>query len=180
MAKDKQESRLGSLGVDPFSAPIAGHSLTLPQGGSRYEAPAQFSTPEAASEYVFDQIVKPRNAARIITMLKAGLTCEAMARTMLFAGFQNAKWTVDTALLIGRPVLYMIVALANRAKSNGLIGEFTIMSPDQEQNDFMGKFMALEKKITAKVDSSEAKALEKKITKEPLDIEMPKGPMMGA
>lgn len=157
--------------LDPFSAPVPGHSLTLPQGGSTYEAPPQFANPQDACEYVFDEIVKPRNSSRLVMLLRSGVTCEFIARTMVFTGFQSGKWTPDVGMLIARPVLYMVVAVAQRAKDNGLIkGDFKIMNPDKDQQDFMAQFAEL-------LPNEGSKKEEQKVTKELKNIEATKGPL---
>ena len=122
-----------------LNAPIPGQSLTATPGGPPYEKPVQFPSPEDATEFIFDQLTKPRNSKKVGLALKAGLSCESLARTTVFAGFMEGKWTPDTALLISRPVLYMIASIGKRMGIKNL----KIMEPDTSSNDFMDTIMEL-------------------------------------
>lgn len=120
-----------------FKAPIPGQSLTAAPGSAAYQRPPQFADPDEALEYVFDAITKPRNVMQMITVLESGATCESLARTLVFQGFAAGKWSPDVALLIARPVLYLIVALAKRKKVKNL----RILNPDRRTNDFLKEAM---------------------------------------
>jgi hypothetical protein len=120
----------------PFNAPIPGESLTNSPGSSPYEKPAQFADPNDALEYLFDKLTDKRQVTRIAVMLKAGLSAEDIAKTMLFAGFTNGKWTPDTAMMMLRIVVGMVTAIGQRL---GLT-DFSVLNKDKEQYDFLSKF----------------------------------------
>jgi len=100
------------LNVNQFDAPIPGQSLTTPPGSAPYEKAPQFADPDDALEYVWEQITKPMNAGKLLMSLKAGATVEFITRTMLFNGFTRGMWTPDVCLIMGRPVMSMIVRIA--------------------------------------------------------------------
>lgn len=155
---------------DDFSAPIPGESLTKIPGGSPLEHPPQFPDIESASEYMFDTMVEPRQLARVVTLLKHKVTCEAIARAIIFAGFTQGKWTPDVALLLARPALYMVAAVAERSKHNGLLKTYTIMNPDREQQQFMLGFAGLGDEPTeAEIDTTEDQLEDKPLNLDNLD-----------
>lgn len=95
--------------------PVPGQSLTETPGNAKWEHPPQYSDPRKAAEMVWRQLTKPENSKRLIGLLKLGTPVEALVRTTLFAGFSEGKWTVDTGMLIARPIAAMITALGKAA-----------------------------------------------------------------
>ena len=126
--------------VDLMSAPIPGQSLTTEPGNATWERPPQFTDPNVALEYLWEQMTKPRKAYHIGKMLKSGTPAEYIARTVVFAGFSEGKWNPDLALLISRPVLYQIVAIGAAQgvenikimndREDALLGLFESPEPD--------------------------------------------------
>lgn len=98
--------------INQFDAPIPGQSLTTPPGSAPYEKAPQFADPDDALEFVWNQVTKPTNAGKLLMALKAGASVEYLTRALLFNGFQTGKWTPDLVLLMGRPVMSMIVRIA--------------------------------------------------------------------
>jgi hypothetical protein len=161
---------------DNFSAPVPGESLTKIPGGAPFEQPPQFTDIQEASEYMFDTLVEQRQSARVITLLKHGITCEAIARTIVFTGFMQGKWTPDVALLIARPVLYMVVAVAERAKTNKLLKKYTILNPDYEQESFMSGFSMMK---DMDVSEAEVDKTEDQLEDKPLGLKEEGSPEIG-
>jgi len=98
--------------------PIPGQSLTDTPGNSKWEKPAQYPDPRDAAEMVWKQMNKPDHTKRLVALMKMGTPIEALVRTTLMAGFSEGKWTVDTAMLIAKPVAAMMGAIAKVAKIN--------------------------------------------------------------
>lgn len=98
--------------INHFDAPVPGQSLTTPPGSAPYEKAPQYVDPDEALEFVWGQVTKPQNAAKILLSLKAGVSVEFITRGLLFQGFTTGKWTPDLVLLMGRPVMSMIVRIA--------------------------------------------------------------------
>ena len=65
-------------------------------------------------------------------MLASDVPEEALVRTILFAGFTEGKWTVDSAILLAPVILTQIVSLA---KASG-IEKFRILLDEQPDDDF--------------------------------------------
>lgn len=129
-----------------LDAPIPGESLTKPVGASKVERPPQFSDMNEALEYLFNKMTDPKFVARMIAIMKAGAPAEAVARTLIFTGFMNGKWSVDLALLLAPTVMRMIVSIALNAGMSEK--DLKIKNPDKEFSSFVkefGKYISADK-----------------------------------
>jgi hypothetical protein len=98
-----------------FGAPIPGQSLTTPPKNMPFEQPAQFTDPEKAMEYLMGQLTSQQFMPQLLQMMEAKMPIEAITRSLLFTGFASGKWTVDTAMLIYKPLMLALIAIAHRA-----------------------------------------------------------------
>ncbi len=119
-----------------FDAPIPGQSLTNTPGNYPWEHPPQYTNLEDATEYVWDILHKEQNLEQIVTFLRNGIPVEAIARTMLFGGFMEGKWTVDVAMLIAEIVFKQIMAIGIKAE----VQNINLFIKDQSTNKFHKQF----------------------------------------
>ena len=109
------------LGYDPqlnikhLDAPVPGQSLTDTPGNARWEHPPQYPKVEEALDVVWNNLTKKENVKSLVVMLNKGIPVEAVAKTVLFGGFTEGKWTVDSSMLMAKPVIAMIAAIGARA-----------------------------------------------------------------
>lgn len=149
--------------VNQFDAPVPGQSLTSTPGSHPFEKPPQFANPNDALEYVWDNITKPRNATHILASLKAGLSVEYLARTILFLGFQSGRWTPDVMLIIGRPVFLMIAKIA---QVKGLT-DVKLFNPRPEREDMMRELVkAIDSKESSMKTAKPIEAVEEEVDTE--------------
>ena len=92
-----------------FDAPIPGQSLTDEPGNAPWEHPPQFATVEEATDFIYDNLMKEENMARLFTLLRMGIPIEALVKVITFAGFIEGKYTVDVAKLL-EPIVAMMIA----------------------------------------------------------------------
>ena len=92
-----------------FDAPIPGQSLTDEPGNAPWEHPPQFATGEEATDFIYDNLMKEENMARLFTLLRMGIPIEALVKIITFSGFLEGRWTVDTAKLL-EPIVAMMIA----------------------------------------------------------------------
>lgn len=118
-----------------FDAPIPGQSLTDEPGNAAWEHPPQMTNIHAISLFIFKRLTTPKMTEQVILMLKEGVPAEAITRTVLFGGFMEGKWGVDTALLVARTVIQMVVAIGMKAK----LKKFRIGMDDDTNLDFRRK-----------------------------------------
>ena len=96
---------------NPFDTPVPGQSLTDEPGNYPWEHPAQYVTADGAADHLWNKMSEPEFAEQIIAMLDAGVPVEAIARTVLFGGFLNGKFSPDVAFIIAEPVMKMIATI---------------------------------------------------------------------
>src|SRR5712664_3268837 len=98
-----------------FGAPIPGSSLTKEHGSMPYEKPPQFTKLPDAVNHLMDQLTEPMYMKQLLQLMDAGIAIEAIARTLLFTGFTLGKWTVDLGMLMYKPIMLALIAIAHRA-----------------------------------------------------------------
>ncbi len=84
-----------------------------------------------------------------------------MARVVLFGGFTEGKWNVDSALLLAQTVLKIIVAVAMK----GGVKSFKLSLEDKTNLDFRRNLADMKNKIERTA---------KKITETEAPMELPK------
>ena len=108
--------------------PIPGQSLTEdPDTQQPYTAAPEFTVPQEAVEYLFDQITEEDNYLPLMDSLLEGTTIMDATRLILFSGFNEGKWNPDLMLLLIEPTAYMIMGLAERV---GI--EYEVQEDDEE------------------------------------------------
>ena len=128
---------------NPFDAPIPGQSLTDTPGNAPWEHPPQMTNIHEISLFLFKRLTSPKSAEQIILMLQEGVPAEALARTILFGGFQEGKWSVDAALLIAQTVLKIIIAVAMK----GGVKSFKLSLDDKTNLNFRRNLADMKNKI---------------------------------
>ena len=149
-----------------FDAPIPGQSLTNTPGNYPWEHPPQYTNIKEASEYVWDVLHKEKNADQVLTFLKNGIPVEAIARTILFGGFMEGKWSVDVALLIAEVVFKQIMAMGVRANIQNIL----LFIKDQGNDKFHKQFAEFKnmksKKQTTKAPEEKLKSFVEDVKEE--------------
>ena len=97
-------------GIDPFSMPPAGYSLTTPPGKWAWEQPPQHVDVEEAFDEIKSKMMVPENRITMVQLMDAGIPIETLARTITFTGFTQGKFTPDVAELLNpRVSIYMAI-----------------------------------------------------------------------
>lgn len=98
-----------------FGAPTPGQSLTTPPKNMPFEHPPQFTKLDEVMGYMMDQLTEPQHMTKLLQMIESKMPIEAITRTLLFTGFASGKWSVDLALLMYKPLMLALIAIAHRA-----------------------------------------------------------------
>jgi len=101
-----------------FSAPVPGESLTSTPQNMAFEKPPQFTDPEAATEFIWEQMNKRANTLKLLAMLDKQVPVDGIVKTILFSGFASGKWTPDLAVVLAKPVVAMVMAIGKGARIN--------------------------------------------------------------
>lgn len=105
-------------GIDPYSAPVPGQSLTDEPGKWAWEKPAKFTDVNDAFRYTMNRLSDdPATMNSFEKLMAAGVSIQEITRTISFGGFASGLWSADIAQLIQPPVGAM---LSLHAKENGI------------------------------------------------------------
>lgn len=102
-------------GIDPFSAPPAGYSLTQQQGKWPWEQPPRFVDIEEAFDYILSKLVQPQEQMDFLRLMDAGIPVETLTRTITFSAFTKGIVNPDLAELLIVPVSLFLLTEARRA-----------------------------------------------------------------
>ena len=144
-----------------FEAPIPGQSLTKTPGNYPWEHSPNVTKVEDAMMYLTERFTEEENAQNLVSMLKAGVPVEAIARVVLFAGFTEGKWSVDLAILIGEPLMKLIAAIGSRL---GLKEMYISMKRKKKTN--VGDEMIVRNEVSKSMEDIEEELSEKEDTEE--------------
>lgn len=131
-----------------FNAPIPGESLTRTPGGSPWERPSQFADKDEAAEYLFTELTRPEKARKLVAMVEVGAPVEMLAKGVLFKGFMDGKWTPDTALLLTKVTMGIILGIAK--KGGVKESEITYRNPGAVKDE-MDFFKRIDEKSGGKI-----------------------------
>ena len=100
---------------NPFDTPVPGQSLTDNPKNYPWENPSRFPSLEKASLHIWREINKKDSLKRIIILLEAGVSVESVTRVIVFSGFVEGAFSVDSALLLTPIVQKMILQVGKAA-----------------------------------------------------------------
>tara|TARA_R100001510_G_C7655838_1_gene215285 strand:+ start:492 stop:980 length:489 start_codon:yes stop_codon:yes gene_type:complete len=121
--------------INPFDAPVPGQSLTDTPKNYPWENPARFSKLEDSSLHIWKELNKKDTLKRIIVLLEAGISLEALTRTIVFSGFIEGAYSVDSALLLTPIVQKMLFSIGKAAG----ISNLKITNPKKNKTEQMIK-----------------------------------------
>ena len=111
--------------VNPFDKPVPGQSLTDNPKNYPWENPARFAKVEDSSLHIWKELNKKDTLKRVIVLLEAGVPLEALTRTIVFSGFVEGAFSIDSALLLTPIVQKMLFSIGKAAG----ISKLKITSP---------------------------------------------------
>lgn len=121
--------------VNPFDAPVAGQSLTDTPKNYPWENPARFAKLDESSLHIWKELNKKDTLKRIIILLEAGTPLEALTRTIVFSGFVEGAFSIDSALLLTPIVQKMLFTIGKAAG----ISKLKLTSPKKNMTEEMIK-----------------------------------------
>ena len=98
-----------------FDTPVPGQSLTDEPGNYPWEHAPQYATVEDASHVIWERLHREEVIDTIVILLRNGMTVENITRVLVFSGFLNGKFTVDTAILLSPIVAKMVASIGKKA-----------------------------------------------------------------
>jgi len=114
---------------NPFDTPIPGQSLTDTPKNWAWENPPRFTKADKAAQFVWGKLHKKETATKIIILLEAGVSVEALTKVIVFSGFIEGAYTPDVGFLITPIIEKMILAMGKAAK----VEKIKVTRPKEKQ-----------------------------------------------
>jgi len=120
---------------NPFDSPVPGQSLTDTPKNYKWENPARFAKLEDSSLHIWRELNKKDTLKRVIVLLEAGVSVEAVTRVIVFSGFIEGAFSVDSALLLTPIVQKMIFTIGKAAG----VSNIKLTNPKKNETEAMIK-----------------------------------------
>lgn len=121
--------------VNFFDGPIPGQSLTNdPETPYAWEQPPEYSTVDEAMMYFADTLLDVETYAEMMSLIKRGQTIDDLAQMILYRSFQIGKINPDLMLLCYEPLLFLLMAMAEKV---GI--EYDLDNDDLEMDELEGE-----------------------------------------
>jgi len=99
----------------PFDGPIPGQSLTSsPESQPPYEGAPEFTNIKTATEAIFASLLEEDMIIQVAQLMMDGTPIGDITKMLLVAGLSQGKYNPDLMLLLVEPVMYMLLAIAER------------------------------------------------------------------
>ena len=101
------------IGMNPFSSPIPGESMTVPQETRHaWESPAKFTTVEPVLKELFLQLTERETYIELLNMLNDETPIDELAQVILYKGMTSGLFNPDLMLMLIEPTMYLLIAIA--------------------------------------------------------------------
>lgn len=118
--------------VDFFKNVVPGQSLTnSPDQPYPWEQPPAYSSVKEASMGIFEDLIEPANLEGILEALINGVSIATLAQAILVEGFRQGQFNPDLMLLLMEPIMYMIMAIAEKFEV-----PYILYEGEEEEEDF--------------------------------------------
>ncbi len=105
--------------VDAFAQagrPIPGQSLTAnPDEPRPFEGPPDFTNFKEALDYTAAELLLEENYTPMVLAMGDGIPVTDLAMQIGYVGFREGKWNPDLMMMLIEPLMYLLMALAEKA-----------------------------------------------------------------
>ena len=115
MRQSKSAKQYEDVGIDPFSAPPAGYSLTQPEGKWPWESSPTYVTVDESYEAILSRIKVPEERMDLLNLMDAGVPIETLVRTITFTAFSKGLMTPDVAEIVNVTLSVYLLIEAQKA-----------------------------------------------------------------
>lgn len=160
--------------------PIPGQSLTNdPDTSYPWENPPEFTNFREALNFIAEELLVEEVYVPIVIGMGQGVPIADITVQMLQRGFQEGKWNPDLFMMLMEPVMYLLMALAEKAGVDYRLTGDEEEDLDPEDEDDIAKMRAdnLAKYATSKVEEGKVPAgvLPPEIMEDVQELEIPQG-----
>lgn len=124
-----------------MDGPIPGSSLTQELGSQPHERPPMYSDPAEAYKFIITGLTGEKAIERISVSAQLGIPAELIARSIVFSGWAQGYYSIDTMLLIFGNVFELLLALLDES---GI--EYQKLAPRKEDDRLEDAFKELERR----------------------------------
>jgi len=111
--------------------PIPGQSLTAnPDEPRPFEGPPDFTNFKEALDYTTAELLEEEAYMSIVAALGDGVPVTDLAMQIGYVGFREGKWNPDLMMMLMEPLMYLLMALAEKA---GI--EYRIDDEDEDEDE---------------------------------------------
>jgi len=111
--------------------PIPGQSLTSnPEEPRPFEGATDFTNFKEALDYTTAELLLEENYMPMVLAIGDGVPVTDLAMQIGYVGFREGKWNPDLMMMLMEPLIYLLMALAEKA---GI--EYRIDSDDEDDED---------------------------------------------
>jgi len=106
-------------GIDALvntSRPIPGQSLTEdPDNSYPWESPPEYTDFRKAFNYIAEELLEEEVYVPLVVAMGQGVPISDITLQILQRGFQEGKWNPDLFMMLLEPLMYFLLALAEKA-----------------------------------------------------------------
>ena len=106
-------------GVEAFAnhkPPIPGQSLTASPDNQRpFERPPEYTDFREAINYIAAELLREDVYMAVVKAVAQGMPITDLAMNILYTGFREGKWNPDLLIILVEPLIFIIMALAEKA-----------------------------------------------------------------
>jgi len=111
--------------------PIPGQSLTSnPDEPRPFERPPDFTNFKEALDFIAADLLLEENYTPIVLAMADGIPVTDLAMQIGYVGFREGKWNPDLMMMLMEPLMYLLMALAEKA---GI--EYRIDDEDDDEDE---------------------------------------------
>ena len=101
--------------INMFEGAIPGQSMTAsPDSKMPWDGPPEYAGIREATEAIFLDLLEEDNLRSIVELLQNGIPVSEITSVLLMTGYSKGKYNPDLLLMLIEPVMYMIMAIADR------------------------------------------------------------------
>jgi len=119
MAQQLPMEEYNQEGVDAIASagkPIPGQSLTAdPDQVRPFEGQPEFTVFKDALDHITAELLQEEVYTKVVLALGDGVAVTDMAMQIGYVGFREGKWNPDLLMLLLEPVMYLLMALCEKA-----------------------------------------------------------------
>jgi hypothetical protein len=156
-----------------MDGPIPGSSLTQELGSQPHERPPVYSDPAEAYKFIITGLTGEKAVERISLSAQLGIPAELIARSIVFSGWAQGYYSIDTMILIFGNVFELLLALLDKS---GI--EYEKLAPRKEDDRLEDAFKELERR-EKEMEVYDSKVEETSVDEEETPVEEEEVPTSG-